>query len=52
MKTEVDENFQPRDESGDPSTWAVWVAEPLTKDADTLLRWSKTSFHAGCPKPL
>jgi hypothetical protein len=33
------------------SIWAVWVREPLTRDADTLLRWSKTSFYAGCPKP-
>jgi len=23
----------------------------LTKDADTLLRWSRTSFFAGCSKP-
>jgi hypothetical protein len=33
------------------SVWAIWVAESLTKDADTLLRWSRTSFFAGCSKP-
>ena len=35
------------------SPFAIWVAEPLTKDARTLLRWASTSFFAGCevPKP-
>ena len=51
MKTEADGNRDLKDEPSDQSIWAVWVAEPLTKDADTLLRWSKTSFYAGCPKP-
>lgn len=29
--------------------WQLWVAEPLNKDADVLVRWSRTSFFAGCP---
>lgn len=29
--------------------WELWVAEPLNRDADVLVRWSKTSFFAGCP---
>jgi hypothetical protein len=33
------------------SEWAVWVIEPLTKDAETLIRWSKASFFVGCQKP-
>jgi hypothetical protein len=46
-----DENKSMEEEPAAQSTWAVWVAEPLTKDADVLLRWSKTSFYVGCPKP-
>ena len=45
------ENGRVRDEVGVNSEWAVWVAEPLTKDAEILIKWSKTSFYVGCPKP-
>ncbi len=51
MRTESSDSGQLKEESATEPIWAVWVAEPLTKDADTLLRWSKTSFYAGCPKP-
>jgi len=51
MKTEAGGDMEGNGESGDQPAWAVWVADPLTKDAETLLRWSKTSFYAGCPKP-
>lgn len=30
-------------------TWQIWVAEPLNKDADILVKWSRTSFFGGCP---
>jgi hypothetical protein len=46
-----DNNSSIGEEPEAQSDWAVWVAEPLTKDADILLRWSKTSFYIGCPKP-
>jgi hypothetical protein len=51
MRMDSNENTPLNNEPVDQSEWAVWVCEPLTKDADTLLRWSKTSFYAGCPKP-
>jgi hypothetical protein len=44
-------NSSIKEEPETQSTWAIWVAEPLTKDADILLRWSKTSFYVGCQKP-
>lgn len=34
-----------------PPTWEVWAFGPRTKDAELLLRWSKTSFFAGSPVP-
>jgi hypothetical protein len=46
-----DENGIKDKEPEAQTTWAIWVADPLTKDADILLRWSKTSFYVGCPKP-
>jgi hypothetical protein len=51
MRSESNESISLNGEPINQSIWAVWVCEPLTKDADTLLRWSKTSFYAGCPKP-
>lgn len=30
-------------------TWEMWVSEPLNKDADVLVKWSRTSFFGGCP---
>ncbi len=29
--------------------WQIWVSEPLNKEADTLVRWSRTSFFGGSP---
>ena len=29
--------------------WQIWVAEPANKDADVLVKWSRTSFFGGCP---
>jgi hypothetical protein len=31
--------------------WEVWAFGPKTKDAELLLKWSKTSFFAGSPIP-
>jgi hypothetical protein len=33
----------------DDPLWEVWAAEPLTKDAKLIVRWSRTSFFAGSP---
>ncbi|MBI0582334.1 MAG: hypothetical protein JET69_04890 [Methanomassiliicoccales archaeon] len=30
-------------------TWQIWVSGPLNKDADVLVKWSRTSFFGGCP---
>jgi hypothetical protein len=46
-----DESVSMEEEPEEQTIWAIWVADPLTKDADILLRWSKTSFYVGCPKP-
>jgi hypothetical protein len=51
MEVTVEANRPLKEETEAQSIWEVWVAEPLTKDAETLLRWSKTTFFAGCPKP-
>ncbi|HEY3419183.1 MAG TPA: hypothetical protein VGK23_01350 [Methanomassiliicoccales archaeon] len=32
-----------------PLIWQIMVSEPLNKDADVLLRWSRTSFFGGSP---
>lgn len=29
--------------------WKIWVSDPLNKEADTLVRWSRTSFFGGSP---
>jgi hypothetical protein len=29
--------------------WQVWASEPLTKDGQLMIRWSRTSYFEGCP---
>ncbi len=38
-------------ESVSVPSYSIWVADPLTKDAATLLRYATTSFFAGRPIP-
>jgi hypothetical protein len=33
----------------DSMIWQIWVSDPLNKEADTLVRWSRTSFFGGSP---
>ena len=35
----------------DGHLWEVWAHGPKTKDAELVLKWSKTSFFIGCPMP-
>jgi hypothetical protein len=47
----------PRDEKNPGTTkddddrmvWQIWVSEPINEEANTLLKWSRTSFFGGCP---
>jgi hypothetical protein len=38
-----------RKDVDDRLIWQIWVAGPLNKDADVLVKWSRTSFFGGCP---
>jgi hypothetical protein len=29
--------------------WQIWVSDPVNKEADILVRWSRTSFFGGSP---
>jgi hypothetical protein len=29
--------------------WQIWISEPLNKDAEVLVKWSRTSFFGGSP---
>ncbi len=46
-------NEKEADEKGKimSQTWEVWASEPLTKDAELMVKWSKTSFYEGCIPP-
>jgi hypothetical protein len=33
----------------DSMIWQIWVSDPLNKEAETLIRWSRTSFFGGSP---
>jgi hypothetical protein len=33
----------------DSMIWQIWVSDPMNKEADTLVRWSRTSFFGGSP---
>jgi hypothetical protein len=33
----------------DSMIWQIWVSDSLNKEADTLVRWSRTSFFGGSP---
>lgn len=46
-----DSNAQALGKNGNGPVWEVWAFGPRTKDAELLLRWSKTSFFAGSPIP-
>lgn len=29
--------------------WQIWVSDPINRETDTLVRWSRTSFFGGSP---
>jgi hypothetical protein len=33
----------------DSMIWQIWVSDPMNKEADILVRWSRTSFFGGSP---
>lgn len=39
------------DEKLENTVWEVWANGPLTKDAELLVKWSKTSFYKGYVPP-
>jgi len=44
-----EENTRAAELDGEKMVWQIWVSEPLNDDANTLLKWSRTSFFGGCP---
>ena len=44
-----DQSIKETEMIDEPLIWKIWVADSLNKEADILVRWSRTSFFGGSP---
>jgi hypothetical protein len=44
-----DQSIEGTEAIDDSMIWQIWVSDSLNKEADVLVRWSRTSFFGGSP---